>query len=450
MFCWEIDWRAPYTAFAPLAGKPHAHLLHGGDHARSQWSIIAAFPSHVFTCGDDGDRWLKDVQDAIDGRTQNNLTGESNCDAWPLPKAAPFTSGLIGYVGYEALQSTEPSLDLPQSPHALPNGVFGVYDCAAVFSREDRRAFIVGRDEAAGRQLRDALGRERPSAPSLPKFSAPNANFTQSEYENAVRDVIARIEDGDFYQVNIAQRLSVTTDDPYQPYDLFRIMAARSDAPFAACLHYADGVIVSNSPERFFRVSNGANGIRRIVTEPIKGTRPRGKNVTEDEALQRDLLADPKDRAENIMIADLLRNDLSKVCKDGSIKEDAVCELLSISSVHHLVSRISGALRDGVTVTDIFRALFPCGSITGAPKIAAMEVIADVEQSGRGPYCGAIGYINDNGDADFSVAIRTLIADRQLQSVSIPVGGGITLRSNPKAEYQETLTKAQSALDALL
>ena len=296
-----------------IGGQTHAHLLHGGDRARSQWSIITAFPSQVFTCGDDGDRWLKDIQDAIDGRIQKNLTSGDVCDGWPLSKAAPFTSGLIGYVGYEALQSIEPSLDLPQSPHALPNGVFGFYDCAAVFSRADRRAFIVGHDEAAGRQLRDALGWKKPPAPSLPAFSDPHANFTQSEYESSIRDVIARIENGDFYQANIAQRLTVTTDDIYQPYDLFRIMAAKSDAPFAACLHYADGVIVSNSPERFFRVSHSVDGVRKIVTEPIKGTRPRGENIAEDEALQLDLLADPKDRAENIMIADLLRNDLSKV-----------------------------------------------------------------------------------------------------------------------------------------
>ncbi len=444
MFCWEIAWREPYSAFAPLAGMPSAHLLHGGDRARAQWSIIAAYPSRVITSKGSGRQWLTALQEEVDQRVSH----ESIKD-WPLSTPAPFTSGLIGYVGYEALQDLEPLLDLPPSPHALPHGIFSVYECAALFSREERRAFIVGRDETAGRELRNALGVGTPDHPRLPGFAAPTSNFTQAEYEGAISETVARIREGDFYQANIAQLLTAMAREPYKPFDLFRIMASMSDAPFAAFLQFHEGTIISNSPERFFRLNTNDDGTRYIVAEPIKGTRPRDAEKNADDALKKALLADPKDRAENIMIADLLRNDLSKVCEDGSIEEEAICELLSLSSVHHLVSRISGQLRDDTTITDIFRALFPCGSITGAPKIAAMQAIAEIEKTGRGPYCGSIGYISDSGNADFSVAIRTLISDRAARKVSIPVGGGITLRSDPTAEYCETLTKAQSALDAL-
>jgi para-aminobenzoate synthetase component 1 len=209
-------------------------------------------------------------------------------------------------------------------------------------------------------------------------------------------------------------------------------------------LQYENGAIVSNSPERFFRIENRADGARNIIAEPIKGTRPRGASAQEDDALARALMVDPKERAENMMIADLVRHDLSQICEDGTIREQSLCALMRLTNVQHLVSTISGVLKERTPFSAVFSALFPCGSVTGAPKIAAMQAIADYEGVGRGPYCGAIGYIDDGGAADFSVSIRTLMIEGS--RVTLPVGGGITLRSKPQDEYEETIAKARGAL----
>ncbi len=440
MICSEIDWRCPCDAFASLEGEAHAHLLSAGDRTRGDWSVLVAFPTRIITAEpNDGAVWLAAVQEAIDART---------VDARAAPTHAPFHSGLVGFVGYEALKSIEPSLDLPPSPYDLPDAVFGVYDAAAVFSRDDQRAYVVGRDEGVCDQLAKALGVEPVAPPALPEFSAARSNFSRQEYEAAVSSIIGKIKSGDFYQSNIAQSLHMTVEDKFSPFDLYRAVARESDAQFGAILQYSNGAVLSNSPERFFQVQPQSGG-RRIVVEPIKGTRGRSRDPAEDAALAEALLSDPKDRAENIMIADLMRNDLSKICVDGSIDERAICELMTLTNVHHLVSRIGGELREGVSMSDIFRALFPSGSITGAPKIEAMGAIAKIEKIGRGPYCGAIGFFDDAGGADFSVAIRTLIINKTATSVFAPVGGGVTLRSNPRAEYEETMIKARSALDVL-
>ena len=358
---------------------------------------------------------------------------------------APFCSGLVGYVGYEALSAIEPSLDLPESPYDLPLAQFGAYDAAAIFDRQAQRAFISARSEGAADNLQSRLGTDAAPPVVLPDAAGLYSNFSREAYVGAVAEIIERIRNGDFFQANIAQTLTATMAAPMSSFALFRKIAAVSDAFFAALFQYDDGAIISNSPERFFELTSQGD----ITAEPVKGTRPRGRDAAEDAKLAADLVADPKDRAENIMIADLMRNDLSRICRDHSIKEDAICELMTLSRVHHLVSRISGNLRPGLGIADVFTALFPCGSITGAPKIEAMKAIAEIEAVGRGPYCGAVGYIDDSGRAEFAVAIRTMMVDASRQRVSIPVGGGVTLRSDPLSEYDETLVKAAAALSAL-
>lgn len=439
MICREIKWRSPYSAFAPLAGEVHAHLLHGGDlSSAAEWSVIVAFPEEVLTlAGQDCGAWLQTLQATLDERALKRET---------LPCDAPLLSGLVGYVGYEALAAMEPSLDLPPSSHDFADAVFGVYDATVVFSRLRHKAWVIGRSSSACDRLQTALGTDDPAPVALPPFTTLTSNFSRSDYIAAVDDIIARIRNGDFYQANIAQYLSATTDEPFSPFDLFRFIAGASDAFFGAFLQYEHGAILSNSPERFFQTPPRDNKPRRIAVEPIKGTRPRSEDAGEDARLARELQIDPKDRAENIMIADLMRNDLSKICKDYSIREDAICELMTLSRVHHLVSRISGELCHDVAITDIFQALFPSGSITGAPKIEAMRTIAEIERAGRGPYCGAIGYIDDGGAADFAVAIRTMMTGDAGRRLSVPVGGGVTMRSEPQAEYDETLVKASGAL----
>lgn len=397
--------------------------------------MIVAAPVGVYRLDEPGaaPSWFAEIDDLVQSCRLEDA-GEG-----------PFSSGLIGYVGYEALAALEPSLNLPPSTDALPLAQFGAYDAAAIFDRRARRAFISARTAAAADRLETMLGEDGAPPADLPAFSNLRSNFSRADYEDSVGTVIERIRNGDFFQANIAQNLTAQSSTAMSPFALFRKVAAASDAFFAALFQFDEGAIVSNSPERFFRLDrDGA-----IVAEPIKGTRPRGRDAQEDRALAAALLSDPKDRAENIMIADLLRNDLSQICVDHSIQEDVICALMSLSRVHHLVSRIRGEMRSDCHMADIFRALFPCGSITGAPKIEAMKAIAEIEGVGRGPYCGAIGYIDDCGRADFAVAIRTMMIDAERRNISVPVGGGVTLRSNPSAEYDETLVKAAAALSAL-
>ncbi len=438
MICREISWRGPYAAFDPFVGMAHAHLLHGGERSTdAQWSIIAAFPKDLLALEDDNvQSWLHEVQSILNARAVSEM-GEGI--------GAPIHSGLIGFVGYEALGALEPTLCLPRSPHQFPNAIFGVYDALAVFDRGHRQAWVVGRCEAACRRLERALGRDELRPVQIPKFSNVTSNFSRAEYVQRIECVIEKIRAGDFYQANIAQQLNAFTENAFSGFDLFRMIGAESDAAFGAFLQYEHGSILSNSPERFFKTEKNNNGDRLIRVEPIKGTRPRADNIEQDTHLAQSLITDPKDRAENIMIADLMRNDLSKICLDNSIREEAICELMTLSRVHHLVSRISGILRGDITMADIFRALFPSGSITGAPKVEAMKAIANTEKIGRGPYCGAIGYIDDAGGADFSVSIRTMMIDTQGCQLTVPVGGGVTLRSVPQDEFEETLVKARSA-----
>lgn len=440
---WEIDWREPLHAFAPLAGQRHAHLLHSGAHSsEGEWSIIVAFPTTVFSAPKEGP--AEDVfavlQAKIDAHALQAPEGHS---------AFPFVSGLIGFVGYEAARFIEPSLRLPASPFALPDMSFGYYEAAALFSHASRRAYVVGRNSHACMRLKKALGQYAVVPRTPPAFHGASSNFSVERYQNAVQEAIENILDGDYYQANLSHQISVSAESPFQSADLFRLLISKSDAGFASLLQYPQGDIISNSPERFFRVSVSPSGERRIVTEPVKGTRPRSADREEDAALAAELINDPKDRAENIMIADLMRNDLSRICDDRSIQEEAICELRSYANVHHLVSRISGCLKHDVGFSDIFFALFPCGSITGAPKIAAMEAIARIEAIGRGPYCGAIGYIDDRGGADFSVAIRTMTTSIDRKKLFASVGGGVTLNSDPYKEYLETLDKSKDSLAAI-
>ncbi|MEX6633103.1 anthranilate synthase component I family protein [Hyphococcus lacteus] len=433
----EIEWQNPIDAFAPFAGVPHAHLLHAGDGANdAEWSILVAAPVEVIEGATN--KSLQRLDEILQQRRGAPVTEEMDF---------PFCGGVLGYIGYEAASLFEPSLKIPASPYLLPDISFGIYDAAALFSVKLKRMFVVGRTEVACKALCDVLATKRAVTQSpLPSFQL-GSNFSATEYKNAVNSAIENILDGDFYQVNFSHRITAQAESELDVYSIARSVLSENNSRFGAFLQFAQGQVVSASPERFFQIECDQHGNRRILTEPIKGTRPRGKDNDEDILLAGDLLSDPKDRAENIMIADLLRNDLSRVCDDFSIREDAICELMTLKNVFHLVSKISGALRQDVTFSEILRALFPCGSITGAPKVEAMRTIARTEKIGRGPYCGAIGYFSDHGRADFSVAIRIMLVSER--SLSIPVGGGITLRSDPEKEYRETLDKAKGVLSSI-
>ena len=443
----EMDWRPPHEVFAAYLGEPFAHLLHAG--ARTQdigWSILVARPTDFFELHE-GRGTLNGA--LIDGEPLHTFDRllEARRRAISLPQT-PFLTGAIGHIGYEAGALFEPAARGPQSPFVLPDLAFGFYDAALLFDRVRGRAYAASLDPHSLNRLLEHHNEKDGSTGTI--IAGPvSSNFSYKDYCRAVDAIIEAILRGDIFQANIAQHLTTALTGG-TAFDLFCKVSEASDAPYGAFFQYKGGDIISNSPERFFKVT-GDGDARRIVVEPIKGTRPRGATPDEDQELARSLLTDPKDRAENIMIADLMRNDLSIICDDQSIKEDAICALESFASVHHLVSRISGVLRTDVTMVDVLKALFPSGSITGAPKIEAMRKIAVAEPVGRGPYCGAHGFIDDRGFSDFSVSIRTMIAEKddEGKKLTFPVGGGITARSAATAEHAETLVKARSFLRAL-
>lgn len=433
----EIRWRDPLAAFAPLARSPRAILLHAGDMARgARWSILCVRPSTTIESRG-GETTIDGAPTALSPFEALSRLHQSRRQ--PAAEGAPpFASGIAGFAGYECGAILEPSAPGPAATGPAPDFSFAAYDAVVCFDRLERCAFVTAPDKSAADALEAALGADPPPT-VVAALHFAGSTFSAGRYRDAVREVIRRIADGAVYQANISHRLLFKSDDPIDALAIFAKAIARSSAPQAAFVNAGGSQIVSLSPERFFSVAR-EGGARIIRAEPIKGTRPRGGTPAEDEALARDLQASLKDRAENVMIADLTRNDLSRICADGSIREEAIADLQTHATVHHLVSRISGALREDVSAADALAALFPCGSITGAPKVEAMRTIAAVEGVGRGPYCGAIGYIDDRGGADFSVAIRTAIVTGR--RVELPVGGGVTLRSDPDAEYQETLDKA--------
>ena len=283
-----------------------------------------------------------------------------------------------------------------------------------------------------------------PSYPVTALEAAPEglrSTFTHRGYLDAVARVREYIVAGDIFQANLSQRLQAPLHEA--PFDLYRRLRRRNPAPFAAYFDCGDLTVLSASPERFLRLDEHGS----VETRPIKGTRPRGLGPMHDAALGRALAESEKDRAENVMIVDLLRNDLSRVCRPGSVRVPELFALEHHPTVHHLVSTVVGELTPGADAVDLVRATFPGGSITGAPKVRAMEIIAELEPTRRGAYCGSVGYLSRTGAMDTSIVIRTFVADGR--RLTIHVGGGITWKSDPAAEWDETVAKASGPLGAI-
>ena len=267
------------------------------------------------------------------------------------------------------------------------------------------------------------------------------SSFSREAYLEAVERVREYIFAGDIFQANLSQRLEAPLDEP--AWELYKRLRAINPAPFAAYIETGEATIMSASPERFLRVSTD----RTVETRPIKGTSPRGIGPEHDAALGQALIESEKDRAENLMIVDLLRNDLSRVCVPGTVRVPELFLLENYPTVHHLVSTVVGVLPPKADAVDLLQASFPGGSITGAPKVRAMEIIAELEPSRRGVYCGSIGYLSVTGALDTNIVIRTYLALER--RVYFSVGGGIVADSDPTAEYEETLTKARALIAAL-
>jgi para-aminobenzoate synthetase component I len=359
------------------------------------------------------------------------------------PTELPFVGGAIGYFGYDLARRIEQLPSHARDAEAIPDMAVGIYDWAVVVDHAERASWLVsaGRDaqtEARWNEL-IALFSDAPHATARSSFQVGpvTCNFTSDSYRQAFSRIQRYIRAGDCYQVNLAQRFAAKVrGDHWLGYQTLRRL---NPAPYSAYLNFPGARILSSSPERFLEVRQG-----RVETKPIKGTRPRAAAPEADSALARELRGSTKDRAENLMIVDLLRNDLGKVCEAGSVTVPKLFDVESFATVHHLVSTVIGRLGEGIDAVGLLRAAFPGGSITGAPKIRAMEIIEELEPNRRGIYCGAVGWLGFNGDMDTNIAIRTMVSSDH--TLRFWAGGGLVADSRADDEYQECLDKASAML----
>ena len=363
----------------------------------------------------------------------------------------PFQGGAVGYFGYDLCHYIEKLPNNAVDDLELPDIYMGLYDIIISYDNLLEKCFVVGIDFGMDNTLNDRIGRITEVLCGKAEESGEmfndrgvdtelRSNFTKDAYMKAIRQIKRYISAGDVYQVNLSQRIEAHIDMP--AYELYKRLRKINPAPFACYLGFDDVSIISSSPERFLRVCN-----RQVQTRPIKGTRPRGKNALEDEEMKQALLSSQKDNAELTMITDLERNDLGRVCNYGSIKVIEEKALETYPTVHHLVSTVTGELHERYDITDLLRATFPGGSITGAPKIRAMQIIDDLEPCQRSVYTGSIGYIGFNGNLDLNIAIRTFIMKGE--TVYFQVGSGIVADSDAEDEYEETLHKAKALIESL-
>lgn len=363
----------------------------------------------------------------------------------------PFIGGAVGYLSYDIGNYIEKLPRTAIDDTDVYDLYFGFYNFVIVVDHLLNKTFIAtpGIDEEIESNILKEIEMKILNANKKDLEFDKNenidevklsSNFKKSEYINAIEKVRDYIKQGDIYQANLTQRFSGKTN--LSSYQLYKRLRDVSKAPFAAFLNFENYQVLSNSPERFIKCIDNT-----IEARPIKGTRPRGKTVEEDIRLQEELRNSEKDKAELLMIVDLERNDLGKVSKIGTVKVPELFVIEPYANVSHLVSTVTGKLKDSLSSTDIIKATFPGGSITGAPKIRAMEIIDELEPTQRNVYTGSVGYIGFNGDMDFNIAIRTLI--KKDENIFFQVGGGITWDSNPEEEYQETLDKAKSIMKAV-
>lgn len=436
-----LPYRAnPAAYFAAIRHAPGAVLLDSGRPTaeRGRYDLLSAWPQATLTLAPDesGEDFLQ--------RLRANLAqlGEASI---PAPFELPFAGGLIGYLSYDFGRHLErmphPALD---DLH-LPDARFGLYAWALISDHQAQTSQLVFHPHWPGHErqrLISLFSQPAADAPAPFRLKAPmTPDLTAAAYQQAIERIHAYIQAGDCYQVNYAQRFRAPcSGDPWAAYCALR---EACPTPFSGFQTLPDqGAVLSLSPERFIRINQ-----RQVETRPIKGTRPRGATPTQDAANAAELLASPKDRAENLMIVDLLRNDLGRTCRTGSVRVPELFSLESYPNVHHLVSSVTGELAHDKDALDLIAGSFPGGSITGAPKIRAMQIIDELEPTRRSLYCGSLLYLDVRGEMDSSIAIRSLLVKDG--HVNCWGGGGIVADSQWEAEYQESITKINVLLHTL-
>ena len=454
----QLDQRRPIDVAEQFRAAPGLVLLESarpGRHGR--WSYLGADPVALLESpGGPGATAGRD-DPLADARRLLGRLDPGHLDGRDVP---PFLGGLVGYVGYDLGRRLERIPERARADQPMPDLRLALHDWVIAWDRRSGRAYLAGRavDGETGRlaarlaEVRRILASRPADPPGAESVAPPALTFTsgldRSAFEagvEAIRDAIAR---GEIYQANLTRRLETSFDG--DPWPLFRRLRTGDPSLMAAFLDLgSDGTgagpraLLSASPEPFLTLSAD----RQVSSDPIKGTRPRGRTREEDQALARELLASAKDQAENVMIVDVLRNDLGRVCVPGSVRVPRLCRLERTAAVQHLVTTVTGRLRADRDGFDLLAASFPGGSITGAPKIRAMELIEALEPVRRGPYAGAAGWIGPDGAMATSILIRTFVADGR--RLTIHVGGGITWRSDPAAEWDETVAKVRGPLGAI-
>jgi len=376
-----------------------------------------------------------------------------------LPDLPPFVGGAIGYAGYDVVRYVEKLPNAPTDDRRLPDLDFGFYDLLVVFDNANKTVMILNLvyrpsdpDQAyrsAVNQIQSVVDRLSGSLPPLPAADIvlgaqptiqARSNFTQSEFETAVAKCREYIKAGDAFQVVLSQRFELDCD--CEPIEIYRSLRVINPSPFMFLVRTNECTLVGSSPEIMSRV------FERVVTvRPLAGTRPRGKTPADDIRLAKELLADPKERAEHVMLVDLGRNDVGRVAKFGSIQLSNLMVVEQYSHVMHISSSVTGVLRDDMDAMDAFKACLPAGTVSGAPKVRAMEIIDELEPTRRGPYAGAVGYFDYRGNMDTCITLRTMVICHG--KVYIQAGAGLVADSDPASEFQETVNKAKALLSSV-
>ncbi|XQF90446.1 aminodeoxychorismate synthase component I [Pseudoalteromonas espejiana] len=426
--------------FAHFAHLPYAVLLDSAnsEHINSRFDIIAIEPSSILEV-DNNQSFLNQQPDArspfsIMNAELNKLSSQ---------KAAnnlPFNGGWLGYFGYDLGRIIENIPTTAAHDITLPQMAVGLYVDALIYDKHQQSWFYVSQPNVNRLALYEQHLAEKVKNTDFALTTDWQSNMSEKTYAEKFAHINAYLKSGDCYQINLAQRFNAGfKGSPWQAYKKLR---DANKAPFSSFINHPRGAILSISPERFIAVNNNI-----VETKPIKGTLPRMADAIADQQQARALASSTKDRAENVMIVDLLRNDLGKVAKPGSVKVPSLFAIESFPAVHHLVSTVTAELDEGKTAVDQLEAAFPGGSITGAPKIRAMEIIEELEPHHRSIYCGSIGYLSACGNMDTSITIRTLVCHNQ--QIYCWAGGGIVADSKVELEYQETYDKVNKILPLL-
>ncbi len=442
-----FGWKGPDapSTFAAIADIPYSLFFDSArpGHPLSRYSFICWHPFETIEAKD-GQVTITNADQQLSFQADPFAALKERLDIWGDgvildPQLPPFKAGAAGLFGYDLARSIEKLPTHAKGDPAMPDMAVGLYDQVLCFDHEtgSARMMILAASKKDAQVKKQWLEDRIESHVEKP-FTCPTVYWdeTQTEegFRNDIRKTIDYIYAGDMFQANLSRRFTSKLPTDFDAYAHYRVLRDVNPAPFSAFMNFGAVKIASTSPERFLKVKG-----RQVETRPIKGTRPSDTPAA-------DLLKSEKDRAENAMIVDLLRNDLSRACEDSSIEVTKLCGLETYEGVHHLVSVVEGTLRADNTPVDLLRACFPGGSITGAPKVRAMEVIEELEPFRRGAYCGSLGYIGFDGVMDSNIVIRTLVYSGN--EVQLQTGGGILAVSDPQAEYEETLTKAAKLFES--